>query len=185
MAGQWVGPLSVIFADIHMVRAENEVVKPMNPPFYKRIMDDIYSRKNKIQQDALFEALNDFHPNIKLTIEANPEMFLDTKIILNNNGVVTTQVYRKENKKTVPWVSKILKRYKRNTISGDLHRSRKIASNFDIEIRAMKAKYIAKLDIHDDLSKVPFGISLHLYIKMKNSLLFHEICSKSKNCFYC
>ena len=141
MAGQWVGPLSVIFADIHMVRAENEVVKPMNPPFYKRIMDDISSRKNKFQQDALFEALNDFHPNIKLTIEANPEMFLDTKIILNNNGVVTTQVYRKENKKTVPWVSKILKRYKRNTISGDLHRSRKIASNFDIEIRAMKAKY--------------------------------------------
>ena len=89
------GPLSVILADIHMVRAENEVLKPMNPPFYKRIVDDIYSRKNKFQQDALFEALNDFHPNTKLTIEANPEMFLDTKIILNNNDVVTTQVYRK------------------------------------------------------------------------------------------
>ena len=28
-------PLSVILADIHMVRPENEVVKPMNPPFYK------------------------------------------------------------------------------------------------------------------------------------------------------
>ena len=38
-------------------------------------------------------------------------------------------------------MSKIPKRYKRNTISGDLHRSRKIASNFDIEIRAIKAKY--------------------------------------------
>ena len=32
-------PLSVILADIHMVvRAENEVVKPMNPPFYKRLL---------------------------------------------------------------------------------------------------------------------------------------------------
>ena len=36
---------------------------------------------------------------------------------------------------------KILKRYKQNTISRDLHRSRKIASNFDIKIRAIKAKY--------------------------------------------
>ena len=121
-----------------MVRTENEVVKPLNPPFYKRFVDDIYSRRNKSQQDVLFEALNNFHPNIKLTIEVNPEKFLDTKILLNNEGVVTTQVYRKENKKAV---SKIPKRYKRNTISGDLHRSRKIASNFDIEITAIKAKY--------------------------------------------
>ena len=38
-------------------------------------------------------------------------------------------------------MSKIPKKYKRNTVSGNLHRSRKIASNFDIEIRAIKAKY--------------------------------------------
>ena len=134
------GPLSVTLADIHMVRTENELVKPMNPPFYKRFVDDIYSKRNKSQEDILFQALNKFHPNIKLTIEVNPVKFLDTKVILNNEGVVKTQVYRKENKKVVPWVSKISKRYKRNTISGDLHRSRKIASNFDIEIRAIKAK---------------------------------------------
>ena len=124
-----------------MVRTEDEVVKPLNPPFYKQFVDGIYSRRNKSQQDVLFEALNNFHPNIKLTIEVNPERFLDTKILLNNEVVVTTQVYRKENKKAVPWASKIPKRYKRNTISGDLHRSRKIALNFDIEIRAIKAKY--------------------------------------------
>ena len=134
------GPLLVILADIHMVRDENEVVNPMNPPFYKQFVDDKYSRRNKSQQDVLCEALNNFHPNIKLTIEVNPEKFLDTKIILNNEGVVTTQVYRRENK-AVPWVSKIPKRYQRNTISGDLHRSRKIASNFDIKIRAIKVKY--------------------------------------------
>ena len=135
------GPLSVILADIHMVRTENVVVKPLNPEFYKRFVDDMYSRRNKSQQDVLFEALNNFHPNIKLTIEVNPENFLDIKILLNNEGVVTTQVYRKENKKAVPWITKVPKRYKRNTISGDLHRSRKIASNFDIKIRAIKAKY--------------------------------------------
>ena len=60
---------------------------------------------------------------------------------MNNKGVVTTQVYRKENKKAVPWVSKIPKRYKQNIISGYLHRSIKIASKFDIRIRAIKAKY--------------------------------------------
>ena len=87
------GPLSLILADIHMVRTENEVVKPLNPLFYKRFVDNIFSRRNKSQQDVLFEALNNFHPNIKLTIEVNPEKFLDTKILLNNEGVVTTQVY--------------------------------------------------------------------------------------------
>ena len=95
-------PLSVILADMLMVRTDNEVVKAMNPSFYKRFVDDIYSRINKFQQDVLFEALNNFHPNIKLTIEVNPEKFLDTKIIFNNEGVVTTQVYQKENKKATP-----------------------------------------------------------------------------------
>ena len=60
---------------------------------------------------------------------------------MNSEGVITTKIYQKENKKDVTCVSKIPKRYKQNFISGDLHRSRKIASNFDIEIRAIKAKY--------------------------------------------
>ena len=67
----------------------------MNRPLYKRF-DDIYSKRNKSQEDVLFEALNIFHPNIKLTVEVNPENCLDIKIILNNEGVVTTQVYWKE-----------------------------------------------------------------------------------------
>ena len=135
------GPLSVTLADIHMVRTKNEVVKPINPPFFKRLVDGIYSRRNKYQQDVLFEALNNFHPNIKLTTEVNPEKFLNKKIILNNDGVVTTQVYRQENKKDAPCVSEILTRYKRNTISGGFHRSRKKASSFNIKIIVIKAKY--------------------------------------------
>ena len=92
-----------------MVRTDNEVVKPMNPLFYKRFVDDIYSERNKFQQDVLFEVLSDFHPNIELTIKVNPEKFLCTKIILNNEGVVTVQVYRKKIEKALPWVSKIQK----------------------------------------------------------------------------
>ena len=94
------------------------------------LVDDIYSQRNKSQQDVVSEALTNFHPNIKLTIEVNPVKFLDSKIILSNEGVVTTQVYRKENKTDVPWVSKTSKRYKRDTISWNLHRSRKNSINF-------------------------------------------------------
>ena len=65
--------LPVILSDIHMVRTENEVVKPMNPPFYKGFVDDIYSKMNNSQEDVLFEALHNFHPDIQLTINVNPE----------------------------------------------------------------------------------------------------------------
>ena len=37
----------------------------------------------------------------------------------DNKVLVTTQVYWYKNKVTVPWISRILKRYKQNTISGD------------------------------------------------------------------
>ena len=50
------GPLSVILTDIHMVRTENKVVNPMNPPLNKRFVDKIYNKRNKSQHDALFEA---------------------------------------------------------------------------------------------------------------------------------
>ena len=135
------GTFSVILVDTHVVRTKNDVLNSTNHLFCKRFLDNIYSKPNISQPDVLFEALNSFHPNIKLIIDINPVKLLDTKIILNNEGVATTQVYQKENKKAVPWVSKIPKRYKHNTISGDLHRFRKTASNFDIEIRAIKAKY--------------------------------------------
>ena len=51
----------------------------MNPLFYKQFVENIYSRRNKFQRDVLFEDINDFHPNIKLTIEVNPGKFLDAK----------------------------------------------------------------------------------------------------------
>ena len=83
----------LILADMHVARDENDVVKPMSPTFYKRFVDDICSRRNKLQQHALFEVLNNFHLNLKLTVEVNPENVLDRKIILKNDSVVTTQVY--------------------------------------------------------------------------------------------
>ena len=38
--------LSVTFGDIYMVKMENDVVIPSKPIFYRRFVDDIYSRRN-------------------------------------------------------------------------------------------------------------------------------------------
>ena len=62
------GPLSVPFSDIYMIKMENDIVIPSKPIFYHRFLDDIYSRQ-KLGDNVLFDQLNNYHPNIKLTIE--------------------------------------------------------------------------------------------------------------------
>ena len=91
------GLLSVIFSDIYTTKTEEGVVKPTNPIFYKRFVDDIISKKKKDQTDLLFETLNNHHPNIKYTIETMPQKFLDTKIIYEDNQI-KTKVHRNERK---------------------------------------------------------------------------------------
>ena len=49
----------------------------------------------------------------------NSEEFLNL-----NNGIYDFKVYRKTTKQPTHWSSKITKRYKRNGILGDLHRSK-------------------------------------------------------------
>ena len=85
------GPLSVTFSDIYMVKMENDVVIPSKPIFYRRFVDDIYSRR-KLGDNVLFDRLNSYHPNFKLTIDVNPSKFLDTKL---TNGTYKFNVYGK------------------------------------------------------------------------------------------
>ena len=59
-------PLSVTFSDIYLGKMENDVVIPTKPIFYRRFVDDIYSTW-KLGDNALFDRLNNYHPNIKLT----------------------------------------------------------------------------------------------------------------------
>ena len=51
-------------------------------------------------------------------------------------------IYWKNTKLPSPWTSKTPKRYKQNTINGDLHRSKRISSNFDEEIPLIKEKFM-------------------------------------------
>ena len=136
------GPLSVTLAGIHMIRMENDVFIPLKPVFYKKFVDDIINRRKKNAPDELFFKLNNYHRNIKLTIEISPVKFLDTQLV-NLNGKIETKVYRKLNKLPVPWSSNIPKRYKRNAINGDLHRAKRIATDFDNEIVQIKKKFLA------------------------------------------
>ena len=63
------GPLSVVFANIFMTKLEEDVVRPINPLFYKRFVDDSINRREKNKPDELFNKLNSYHPKIKFTIE--------------------------------------------------------------------------------------------------------------------
>ena len=77
---------------------KNDVVIPSKPIFYHRFVDHIYSRW-KLGDNVLFERLNSYHPNIKLTIEVNPSKFLDTKLI-NINGTYKIQHLPEKHKTT-------------------------------------------------------------------------------------
>ena len=134
------GPLSVTLSDIHMTRCENDIVIPNSPIYYRRYVDDIFTRRKKNTNDILFENMNNYHENIKLTIELNPTKFLDTKLTLIN-GHYTTAVYRKSTKLPIHWKSKCPKRYKRNAITGDLYRAQRISTNFKQEISIIRSKY--------------------------------------------
>ena len=71
-------------------------------------------------------------------------------------------------------MSKIPKTFKQNTISGDLERSRKIASNLDIEIKSIKVKYNKTAYPGRFIESVIRDFIIP-EIKM-NRLLFHQTC---------
>ena len=115
-----------------MIRTENDLVKPLKRLFYKRYVDDIYSRHKKNCTDQLYHELNNYHPNINLSIEVNPNKFLDTQVVTKNRKI-ETDVYRKS----------IPKRYKGNAINTDLHRLKQLSANFDKEVYRIKKKFLA------------------------------------------
>ena len=104
-------------------------------------MNNIYNRRKKDEFDKVFHALNNYHENIKLTIEISPSKFLDTKLI-NVEGKYIAKVHRKESKIPIHLSSKIPKQYKRNTITTDLHRARNRTSNMKEEIQTIHKKFI-------------------------------------------
>ena len=83
-----------------MVKMEVEVIRPLKPLFYNRYVVNIYNRRKKNEFDKVYYALNNYHENIKLTIEISPLKFSDTQLI-NEDGKYITKDYRKEKKITI------------------------------------------------------------------------------------
>ena len=133
-------PLSVTLAGIHMNKMEKEVVAPTKPKLYKRYIDDVYHRRKKDVEDELFQAMNNHHPNIQLTIEVNPKVFLDTALEINGSSYEKS-LHRKDTKLPTHWTSKVPKRYKRNAIMTELHRAKSISDNFQNELNKTRTKY--------------------------------------------
>ena len=98
--------------------------------------------KKKHETDELFIDFNSYHENIKLTLETNPNKFLDTEIIRTNHGI-KAQVYNKAKKLPVYLSLKVPFNYKRNAITGELHRAKRIASDFDEETKKIRGEYTA------------------------------------------
>ena len=124
-----------------MNKMEKDVVIPFKPKFYKRFVDDIYRRRKRNEPDELFDKMNSYHPNIKLTIEISLKKFFDTKILRSSNQIHCF-MYHKENKKLIHWNSAVPKSYKRNVIIGDVHHAKRISCDFDYELSVIKLKYI-------------------------------------------
>ena len=122
--------------------AQWDNVAPTKSHFYKRYVDDTYIQRKKNEPDSLFEKLNSYHPNIKLTSEKNPTKFLDTEII-RRGCKIETKVYNKSKKLPVHWSSKIPTRYKRNAITGELHRAKRIANDFNFEVKRITKKFLS------------------------------------------
>ena len=91
------GPISIVFSDIYVCKMEEDIVTPMKPHFHKRYVRDTHIRRKKNEPDSLFEKLNSYHPNIKLSIERNLTKFLDTEII-RRECEIETKVYSKSQK---------------------------------------------------------------------------------------
>ena len=83
-------PLSPVLANIFMAKLEADVVRPFNPPFYDRYVDDCFSKKKKNEPDALFERLNRYHPNIVFTVEETPTIFSILPLVIPTSSIAAS-----------------------------------------------------------------------------------------------
>ena len=98
------------------------MVEPTKPQFYESFVDDIINKRYKGQPDILFPALISNHPNMKYIIEVDPDKLLYTTMI-QESGIVTNEMIRKDRKLPVYWTFRIPKSYKRNSITKDFNRA--------------------------------------------------------------
>ena len=103
-------------------------------------MDDCFSKKRKDEPDQLLDRLNNYHPNIKFTVKENPDHFLDTGFSYGNDGF-DFEVHKKRGKLPTHWTSDVPIKWKRNCITGALHRAKNISTKLDRDIKEIKITF--------------------------------------------
>ena len=74
--------------------------------------------------------------NKKIIIEKKPKTLLAAETV-KRGCAIQTKVYNNSKKLTVHWSSKILTKYKHNAITSELHRAKRIASGFKLEVKRL------------------------------------------------
>ena len=120
-----------------MTRVLDQCPPSFRPIFYRRYVDDTFALfTNRASAELFLEFANNFHENIKLTMETedNNELpFLDILIKRTNSGF-STGVYRKPTftGQGINFYSCCFFNFKFNSISTLLHRAYSISSNWSI-----------------------------------------------------
>ena len=123
-----------------MTKLEVDVVRPFNPPFYDRYVDDCFSKKKNGEPDALLDRLNRYHPNIAFIVEENPDHFLDTAFSYTKKFICS--VFKKPGKLPTLWKSEVFTKWKRNCITGALHKSKHISTDYEKDIKTLETSFI-------------------------------------------
>ena len=136
------GPLLVVFSNCFMNSMEEKLVIPSNPTFYIRYVVDIYVRRNNDCTDSFFQALKNYHPNIKLTLELSPSKFPDSNILRLADGTGRFSAVHKSTKLSFHYSFQVRTRYKKCVIKDDLHRSEMTGSCFAEKTNRIVMKYL-------------------------------------------
>ena len=170
-------PLGPTFANIFMSYLETQFLESCDPnykpTFYKRYIDDtITGFENNLQAQQYLQYINQSHPNIKVTLDAetnNCLNFLDVTITRTPDGF-NTSVYR-ENCFTglgLNFYSFCPFQYKYNSCKTLIHRAYKICSNwlnFSEELKTLD-KYFLQ-------NSYPSHI-FHKYVNSYLNTVFHD-----------
>ena len=128
-------PISVVLSDIYFCKMEEGIVAPSMPLFYKRSVDDTYARRKKNWNWWTLQCIELVAPKYKTELR-NESYQVSWYRDCWSNSKITTEVHNEMKILPVHSISKIPVIYKRNGIIGELHRAKKIASNFDIQIKS-------------------------------------------------
>ena len=144
-------PLGPVLANVFMVELEKNLVPTLSDilPLWFRYVDDTFTFIKDEQVDNVHNILNNFHQDINFTHEVEKEgtiPFLDVKVYKNVDGVLKTEVFRKDTDTNIylHWDSFCPKSWKIGTLKGLVRRAHIVCSEktgLEKEIKHLKSVF--------------------------------------------